>query len=102
MLPLLKRGIGVHHSGMLPILKETVELLFQEGFLKVLIATETMSTGLNMPARCVVFTSPRKYDGAGYRWITSGEYVQVRSIQTFFTHRSVSTLDRVSFQLTDG
>ena len=102
LLPLLKRGIGVHHSGMLPILKETVELLFQEGFLKVLIATETMSTGLNMPARCVVFTSPRKYDGAGYRWITSGEYVQVRSIQTFFTHRSVSTLDRVSFQLTDG
>ena len=45
--------------------KEVIELLFQEGLLKVLVATETMSTGLNMPARTVVFTSPRKFDGAG-------------------------------------
>jgi hypothetical protein len=36
MLPLLKRGIGVHHSGLLPILKEVIEILFQEGFIKVL------------------------------------------------------------------
>jgi superfamily II RNA helicase len=35
MLPLLKRGIGVHHSGLLPILKEVVEILFQEGHIKV-------------------------------------------------------------------
>lgn len=35
MLPLLKRGIGVHHSGLLPILKEVIEILFQEGFIKV-------------------------------------------------------------------
>lgn len=35
MLPLLKRGIGVHHSGLLPILKEVIEILFQEGLLKV-------------------------------------------------------------------
>ena len=77
LLPLLRRGIGLHHSGLLPILKEAIELLFQEGLLKVLVATETMSTGLNMPARCVVFTSPRKFDGSGYRWISSGEYVQM-------------------------
>ena len=36
LLPLLKRGIGIHHSGLLPILKETVEILFQEGLLKVI------------------------------------------------------------------
>ena len=41
ILPLLKRGIGIHHSGLLPILKEIIEILFQEGFLKVLFATET-------------------------------------------------------------
>lgn len=35
LLPLLKRGIGIHHSGLLPILKETVEILFQEGLIKV-------------------------------------------------------------------
>ena len=34
MLPLLKKGIGVHHSGLLPLLKEMVELLFQEGLVK--------------------------------------------------------------------
>ena len=77
LLPVLRRGIGLHHSGLMPILKEAIEVLFQEGLLKVLIATETMSTGLNMPARCVVFTSPRKFDGSGYRWISSGEYVQM-------------------------
>lgn len=77
LLPMLRRGIGVHHSGLMPILKEVIELLFQEGLLKVLVATETMSTGLNMPARTVVFTSPRKFDGSGYRWISSGEYVQM-------------------------
>ncbi|ONK67905.1 uncharacterized protein A4U43_C05F5020 [Asparagus officinalis] len=34
MLPLLKHGIGVHHSGLLPILKEVIEILFQEGLIK--------------------------------------------------------------------
>ncbi len=33
-LPMLKRGVGVHHSGLLPILKEVIEILFQEGLLK--------------------------------------------------------------------
>ena len=37
MQGLLKRGIGVHHSGILPILKEVVEMLFQEGLVKVLL-----------------------------------------------------------------
>ena len=77
MLPMLRRGIGVHHSGLLPILKEVVEILFQEGFLKVLFATETFSTGLNMPAKTVVFTNVRKFDGEGFRWISGGEYIQM-------------------------
>ena len=47
ILPLLKRGIGVHHSGLLPILKEVVELLFQEGLCKALFATETVSVPLH-------------------------------------------------------
>jgi ATP-dependent RNA helicase DOB1 len=77
VLPLLKKGIGIHHSGMLPILKETIEILFSEGLLKVLFATETFSMGLNMPARTVLFTSSRKWDGKETRWITSGEYIQM-------------------------
>lgn len=77
MLPLLQRGIGVHHSGLLPILKELVEILFQESLIKVLFATETFAMGLNMPARTVVFTNLRKWDGDANRWIQSGEYIQV-------------------------
>lgn len=77
ILPLLRRGIGIHHSGLLPILKEVIEILFQEGLIKVLFATETFSIGLNMPAKTVVFTSVRKFDGKDFRWVSSGEYIQM-------------------------
>ncbi|CAG8491936.1 4528_t:CDS:10 [Diversispora eburnea] len=77
MLPLLIRGIAVHHSGLLPILKEIVELLFQEGLIKVLFATETFSMGLNMPARTVVFSDVKKFDGQNLRYISAGEYIQM-------------------------
>jgi ATP-dependent RNA helicase DOB1 len=77
LLPLLKRGIGIHHSGLLPILKEVIEILFQEGLLKILFATETFSIGLNMPAKTVVFTSVKKFDGSISRYLTGGEYIQM-------------------------
>lgn len=77
ILPLLKNGIGIHHSGLLPILKEVIEILFQEGLIKLLFATETFSIGLNMPARTVIFTSARKFDGQDFRWLSSGEYIQM-------------------------
>ncbi|PTB63734.1 nuclear exosomal RNA helicase [Trichoderma citrinoviride] len=77
LLPLLQKGVGVHHSGLLPILKETIEILFQESLIKVLFATETFSIGLNMPAKTVVFTQVTKWDGVQRRPITSSEYVQM-------------------------
>ena len=77
LLPLLQRGIGIHHSGLLPILKEVIEIMFQEGLLKVLFATETFSIGLNMPAKTVIFTSVQKFDGKSRRWLSGGEYIQM-------------------------
>ncbi|KAL2250954.1 DExH-box ATP-dependent RNA helicase DExH10 isoform X2 [Sesamum indicum] len=77
MMPLLQRGIAVHHSGLLPIIKELVELLFQEGLVKALFATETFAMGLNMPAKTVVFTTVKKWDGDSHRYIGSGEYIQM-------------------------
>ncbi|GAM21777.1 hypothetical protein SAMD00019534_049520 [Acytostelium subglobosum LB1] len=77
ILPLLKRGIGIHHAGLLPILKEIIEILFQYGYIKALFATETFSIGLNMPAKTVIFTNVRKFDGESQRWITGGEYIQM-------------------------
>ncbi|KAI6656623.1 Helicase SKI2W [Oopsacas minuta] len=77
MLFLLKKGVGVHHSGILPILKEIVELLYQRGVVKVLFATETFAIGVNMPARTVVFDSIVKFDGQNRRNLHPGEYIQM-------------------------
>ncbi|VDM51866.1 unnamed protein product [Angiostrongylus costaricensis] len=71
------RGLAVHHSGILPILKEVVELLFQKGYVKVLFATETFAMGVNMPARTVVFDSVQKHDGMETRLLNAGEYTQM-------------------------
>lgn len=77
MQELLKRGLGIHHSGVLPILKEVVEMLFQKGLLKILFATETFAMGVNMPARTVVFDSISKHDGTNFRNLLPGEYIQM-------------------------
>ncbi|KZT27539.1 antiviral helicase [Neolentinus lepideus HHB14362 ss-1] len=77
MRDLLSRGIGVHHGGLLPIVKEVVEILFARGLVKVLFATETFAMGVNMPAKCVVFSGIRKHDGRSFRDILPGEYTQM-------------------------
>lgn len=74
---LLEKGVGVHHSGILPILKEIVEILFSRGLIKVLVATETFAMGLNMPTKTVVFCELRKFDGINHRYLFSGEYTQM-------------------------
>ncbi|KAJ3271047.1 hypothetical protein HDV01_007128 [Terramyces sp. JEL0728] len=77
MRDLLSRGIAVHHSGLLPILKEIVEILFTRGLVKVLFATETFAMGVNAPARSVVFAMIRKHDGQNFRQLLPGEYTQM-------------------------
>jgi ATP-dependent RNA helicase DOB1 len=77
ILPLLKRGIGIHHGGLIPLVKEVVELLFGERLLKCLFTTETFAMGINMPSKTVVFTAARKFDGNEFRWVSAGEYIQM-------------------------
>ncbi|XP_070172313.1 superkiller complex protein 2 isoform X2 [Polyergus mexicanus] len=77
MQELLEKGVGIHHSGILPILREIVEMLFQSGVVKLLFATETFAMGVNMPARTVVFDSIRKYDGNNFRILHPTEYIQM-------------------------
>ncbi|EEQ92072.2 DEAD/DEAH box RNA helicase [Blastomyces dermatitidis ER-3] len=74
---LLSRGIGVHHGGLLPIIKEIVEILFAKTLVKVLFATETFAMGLNLPTRTVVFSGFRKHDGRSFRDLLPGEYTQM-------------------------
>ncbi|KAJ6385089.1 hypothetical protein OIU77_028315 [Salix suchowensis] len=74
---LLSRGIAVHHTGLLPIVKEVVEMLFCRGVIKVLFSTETFAMGVNAPARTVVFDTLRKFDGKEFRQLLPGEYTQM-------------------------
>ncbi len=73
----LRAGVGMHHAGLLPYLKETVEALFQMGLLKVVFATETLALGLNMPARACVVSTFTKYDGQGFASLRSGQLAQL-------------------------
>src|SRR3989344_5932898 len=69
--------IGFHHAGILPILKEMVEDLFEKGLIKILYTTETFAVGINMPAKSVCFESLRKFDGISFRLMSSKEYFQI-------------------------
>lgn len=73
---LLERGIGIHHSGMIPVLRELVEILFEKGCIKLLFATETFSVGLNMPIKTSIFTDIFKFDGNGKRMFLPHEFIQ--------------------------
>jgi ATP-dependent RNA helicase HelY len=70
-------GIAAHHAGMVPAFKETVEVLFQRGLLKVVVATETLALGINMPARTVVIERLEKWNGESHVLLTPGEYTQL-------------------------
>lgn len=77
MVSLLEKGIGIHHAGIMPVLREMVELLFSKGWIKLLFATETFAVGINMPTKTVLFTSVQKFDGSGMRMLLSHEYTQM-------------------------
>ena len=77
MVSLLEKGVAIHHAGIMPILREMVELLFAKGYIKLLFATETFAVGINMPTKTVLFTDLNKFDGSGMRPLYSHEYTQM-------------------------
>lgn len=77
LVALLEKGIAIHHAGIMPILREMVEILFAKGYIKLLFATETFAVGINMPTKTVLFTSHMKFDGNGNRYLYSHEFTQM-------------------------
>lgn len=73
----LRRGVGLHHAGVLPALKRLTEVLFERGLVRVVFATETMSLGIHMPAKSVVIGGLRKRTDLGFRGLTVGELFQI-------------------------
>jgi ATP-dependent RNA helicase HelY len=75
--PALEAGVAAHHAGMVPPMKEAVEEAFAAGLVKVVFATETLSLGINMPARSVVIEKLSKFTGEHHEFLTPGEYTQL-------------------------
>lgn len=73
----LEAGFAAHHAGMVPPFKEAVEACFAAGLVKVVFATETLSLGINMPARSVVIEKLTKFTGERHEFLTPGEYTQL-------------------------
>ena len=74
---LVLKGIAFHHSGLIPLLKEVIEILFAKGLIKILFATETFAVGVNMPTKTVIFTKLTKYSNKSFRYLRTDEYLQI-------------------------
>ena len=77
LVSLLEKGIGIHHSGMIPILREIVELMISKRYIKLLFATESFAIGLDCPIKTAIFTSLTKFDGHTQRHLLAHEYTQM-------------------------
>jgi superfamily II RNA helicase len=77
LVSLLEKGIGIHHSGMIPVLREIVELMISKRYIKLLFATESFAIGLDCPIKTAIFTSLTKFDGQHERYLMAHEYTQM-------------------------
>jgi len=71
------RGFSSHHAGLIPQMKEAAEYLFQKGLLKLIFATETLSVGINMPAKSVVLERMDKWNGTTHEMLSPAEFTQL-------------------------
>ncbi|MEZ5176088.1 MAG: DEAD/DEAH box helicase [Acidimicrobiia bacterium] len=76
-LETLEQGAAPHHAGLIPAFKEAVEELFLRGLVKVVVATETLALGINMPARTVVLDSLSKFTGEGHDLLMASDFTQL-------------------------
>ncbi len=77
LMGLLKKGIGIHHAGILSVFREMIEMLFEQRKLRLLFATETLAVGINFSTTSVIYTGITKYDGSNMRLLEPHEYTQM-------------------------
>lgn len=73
----LNAGVGIHHAGLLPRYRLLVERLAQKGLLRVIVGTDTLGVGINVPIRTVLFTRLYKYDGTGTNLLSVRDFKQI-------------------------
>jgi len=74
---LIDRGVGYHHAGMMPMVKEVLERCFASRFMKLIVTTETFALGINMPARSVALDTLKKRSDAGFELLRRREFLQM-------------------------
>ena len=78
LVKLLEKGIGIHHSGMIPVLREIVEFMISKKHIRLLFATESFAIGLDCPIKTAIFINLKKHDGGEHpRYLLSHEYTQM-------------------------
>ena len=88
---LVIKGIAIHHAGLIPILKEMMEILYELKLIKVMISTSTLSIGVNIAIKTIIFTSLTMFDGKEHNLLSSEIYNQMagragrRGLDTFGT-----------------
>jgi pre-mRNA-splicing helicase BRR2 len=65
---LLAFGFGIHHAGMNKLDRGTVEDLFNDRHIKVLVCTATLAWGVNLPAHAVILKGTQVYNPEKGRW----------------------------------
>lgn len=76
LVSLLEKGIGIHHSGMISVLREIVEIMISKNYIKLLFATESFAIGLDCAIKTTIMTGITKFDGNEQRILHSHEYTQ--------------------------
>jgi superfamily II RNA helicase len=76
LVAMLEKGVAIHHSKMIPVLREIVELLFARGLIKMLFCTTSVAIGLNLPVKTSIFTDIYKHNGDHVCILEGHEYVQ--------------------------
>jgi superfamily II RNA helicase len=76
LVAMLQKGVAIHHSKMIPVLREIVEILFSKGMIKMLFCTTSVAIGLNLPVKTSIFTDVYKHNGEHIAILEGHEYVQ--------------------------
>ena len=66
---LMPYGFGIHHAGMSRADRTSVEDLFAEGYLQVLVSTATLAWGVNLPAHTVIIKGTQIYSPEKGSWV---------------------------------
>ena len=76
-IKLLEKGIAIHHSGVAKPFREMIEMIFDKGYIKLLLATETMGIGIDLPVKTTIYSSLMKFDGHKFRYLNPTELSQL-------------------------